>query len=297
MVEMAEHHPVEQPFLGERPVGLDLDLAPGVRDIGEHLVAVGAARSMPRKMLRHGGDSCRAMGADEGGGKRGDGVGVGSEASVPLHDDVVVGIEAEIDHWAEIEVETRLGQLLGHRPVEALGRLRRGEARVGAYTPGRRKVAMTGPPGQPLHQSPFLIDGNERDRPRLGIAQIGDERAEFLRRPDIVRVEHDAADRAHRQLIVYGHDVGLMLAPALEAGHDHLPDHGVEPRFRLARLRRLRIARRAETGERHAKASKAGGKQHPHRSCIDHACSAALALARLIACRWRRCETQGLAIV
>ena len=42
MVEMADHHRVEQPFLGERPVGLDLDLLPGLGDVGEHLVAVGA---------------------------------------------------------------------------------------------------------------------------------------------------------------------------------------------------------------------------------------------------------------
>ena len=150
--------------------------------------------------------------------------------------------------------------------------------------------------GHALHQAPFLIDGDERDRPRPGIAQIGRECAELLRRTDVVRVEHDAADHPLRQLIVSGHDVRLAFVPPLEADHDHLPDHGVAPvALRAARLPRLRLARGAKAGERHAEASKAGGEQHPHHACIDHACDAELAPARLIACRWRR-ETSGLAI-
>ena len=67
---------------------------------------------------------------------------------------------------------------------------------------------------EPLHQAPFLIDGDERDRPGLGIAQECRQRAELLRRPDVVRVEHHAADHPLRQLIVRGHDARLALASA-----------------------------------------------------------------------------------
>ena len=91
------------------------------------------------------------MGADEGAGKGGNRVGIGPETSVPLHDDIVVGIDAEIDHRTEIEIEAGLGQFLGHGLVEAFGGLWRGEARVGADAPRRRKVAV---PGQALYQSP-----------------------------------------------------------------------------------------------------------------------------------------------
>ena len=85
---------------------------------------------MPGKVLRHRGDTRSAMGADEGAGERGDGIGIGPETPVPLHDDVVVGIEAEIDDRTEIEVEAGLGQLLGHRLRRGARRLA-GEAKLG----------------------------------------------------------------------------------------------------------------------------------------------------------------------
>ena len=70
-------------------------------------------------MLGDGDDVGLAMGEDEGAGERGDGVGIGAEASVALRRSPdCSGIEIEIDHRAEIEVEAGIGQLLGHRRIE-----------------------------------------------------------------------------------------------------------------------------------------------------------------------------------
>ena len=129
MIEMADHHRVEQPVLGERPVGLELDLPPGLGDIGERLVAVDMARAVAREVLGHGDDIGVAMRGDEGARQRGDGIGIGAEASVALADHRIAGIEVEIDDRAEIEIEAGIGELLRHGRVELLGAV--GEAKLG----------------------------------------------------------------------------------------------------------------------------------------------------------------------
>src|SRR5262249_57499864 len=68
VIEVADHHRVEQAFFGELTVGLKLDLAPGVGDVGESLMAVGAARAVAWEVLGHGDDACVAVRQDKSAG-------------------------------------------------------------------------------------------------------------------------------------------------------------------------------------------------------------------------------------
>jgi hypothetical protein len=144
------------------------------------------------------------MGHDEGAGKLGDNVGVGAEAAVALADHRIGGVEVQIDHGAEIEVEAGLGQLLRHGRIEADGALLIAVARVAADAPRRGEGAVSVSPRQPLHVTAFLIDGDERDRRLWRIAQERREFAELLGPADILGVEHDAPDHAVSELAVDG---------------------------------------------------------------------------------------------
>ena len=161
---MADHHPIEQAVMSELPVGLKLDLPPGLRDIGERLVAICVARAMAGEVLDHGDDASFAMGEDEGARQRRDGIGIGAEAPLAPADHRIVGVEIEVDHGAEIEVEAGLCQLVGHRLVKTDGAFRRCEARVPANAPRRGEICVSIAMGEPLHEAAFLIDGDEGDR-------------------------------------------------------------------------------------------------------------------------------------
>src|SRR5262249_4613315 len=155
---------VEQAFFGELTVGLKLDLAPSVGDVGESLVAVGAARAVAWEVLGHGDDACVAMRQDKSAGKLGDGVGVGAAAPLPLPDHRVGRMEIEIDHGSEIEIEAGLSEVLGHAGIKAHGGVRIAEARVPADAPSRGNVEVAVTPREPRHQSAFLVHSDERDR-------------------------------------------------------------------------------------------------------------------------------------
>src|SRR6185437_73122 len=118
-------------------------------------------RAVTRKMLGDGDDPRVAMSADEGAGESGNRVGVWAEAPVALADDGIFRIEIEIDHRAEIEVEARVGKLLGHRRIEPLRAVGRGEARIPADGARRREIAVPVFARQALHLAAFLVDGDE----------------------------------------------------------------------------------------------------------------------------------------
>ncbi len=155
-------------------------------------------------------------------------MGIGAEAPLAPADHRIVGVEIEVDHGAEIEVEAGLCQLVGHRLVEADGAFRRCEARVPADAPRRGEIRVSVAMGEPLHEAALLIDGDEGDRRRLGIAQESGEPAELRLRADILGVKHHAPDHPLGQLVAHGHDARVALIGSGKAHHDHLPDHGVE---------------------------------------------------------------------
>src|SRR6516165_11289919 len=69
---------------------------------------------MARKVFGHGSDVCLAVRGDEGPRERAHGLGISTEASLAPCDDRVPRIDAEIDHWSEIDVDPCRGELLRH---------------------------------------------------------------------------------------------------------------------------------------------------------------------------------------
>src|SRR6478736_5031796 len=119
MIKMPDHDHVEQPVMREGDVGLKLAFPPAPRNVGKGLVAVAPARAVTREMLRYRHHVRLAMRGDEGAGERRHGVVVCAVASLPPHDDRIPGIDAEIDHRTEIDVDPGTGELLRHLAVDA----------------------------------------------------------------------------------------------------------------------------------------------------------------------------------
>src|SRR5680860_684536 len=179
-------------------------------------------------MLGHGDDVRRAMRLDERRGQRSDDIGVRAEAPPARADHRVAGIGVEIDHGAEIHVEADIGQLRRHLAIEPLRRVRRRVIRIAGNLCRRWNPFEAVPRVQPLHLAAFLIDGDEGPRVGLCVAQEGDEILDLFAPADVLRKQHDAADRALVQLLANGFHPFVVLVIAGKPDQDQLPDHGIE---------------------------------------------------------------------
>ena len=226
--QVRRQHRVGQPGADEVAERAQLHRLRGAGHVDQAQVAVVVRQAVAGVVLERREQPFVVVRADEGGGvalgHRGL---VGKTASQHTDDRrrrlvrLVVRIAAQVDHRAQVEVETRVLHHRRHVPVGGIGLLGR---LAGRHLFGRRRVLEAVAGAQPLHQAALLVerDQQRQRRQRVGRLQRRVQRPHLPGAGDVVAKQDHATQLPGadlRQRLLHG---GRRRIGAVDAHHHHL---------------------------------------------------------------------------
>ena len=218
---MGHHHHVGQIGIDHVPIGFELDRLPHPGDIHKPLMGIRSTRPMAGKMLERRRHACAAMRLDKCRGQRGNLNRISAIGALIAGDDRIVGVDIEIDHRPEIDVEPQPRQIAGQTGIDCPGAIRR----LGRNGACRGNLIKSDCRREPLDLPALLVERDERRQPWTRRDQAAVDAAHRRKAVHIDAQERHATDFAPRDLFTHGPHASGIGGTAPKAHHDHLPRH------------------------------------------------------------------------